>query len=510
MSNDTLILLPQFIKDFWFIALTWLACVLGGILAIRRSPFRETGRYDFDLKAWAKVIVAFIFVVGLLFAGARGLGLKPVRIISAARYTSTANVPLILNTPFTILQTLNEEEIKPVVYFDEKKLSSIYTPEQQFHGLGVKKRTNVVIIILESFSKELIGLLNDGKGYTPCFDSIARQGLIYENAFANGKRSIEAVPAILAGLPAFMDDSYISSRFSGNRLIALPTILDKEGYHTSFFHGGRNGTMGFDEFAHIAGIKQYYGLNEYKGEGAFDGNWGISDEEFLQFYAKTLNTFPQPFFSTVFTLSSHNPYYVPAKYAHSFNDAPNNLLKALRYADYSLGKFFQTISKMPWYKNTLFVMVADHTGEVQNKAYNTSSGLFQIPIVFYHPGDNTLHGVSKRINQQTDIMPSILDYLGINRPFLAFGKSIFSTEKPDYAVNFLGGIYHYFQGSYMLLFDGDKSTGLYDFINDKPLKNNLLKDSAQLASGMEEKLKAMIQQYNSRLFNNTMINPAGL
>ena len=506
MSNDALMLLPQFLKDFWYLALSFVGAVIGGIYVMNKVPFPKIDRYQFTLKSW--ILSGFIFLIlpGVLFIAARGTGLKPIRIISASRYTASQNIPLILNTPFTILLTVDNETVNPIVYFDSKELSTIYTPEQSFTSAKQKRFDNVVIIILESFSKEFVGALNGGKGYTPCFDSIINKGLIFENAFANGKRSIEAVPAIFAGLPAFTDDSYISSRFSGNHVLALPTILAQNGYHTSFFHGGRNGTMGFDEFCNLAGIQHYYGLNEYDGTKAFDGTWGISDEEFLQYYAKELDKMPKPFFSTVFTLSSHHPYLVPEKYKKLFNDAPNELIRSIRYADYSLGRFFQTISKLPWYKNTLFIFSADHTAKEQSSLYGTRAGMFRIPIVYYHPGDTTLHGVSSRITQQTDIMPSLLDYLGINKPFLAFGSSIFSNKNDGYAANFLGGIYQYFQGNYLLAFNGEKSIGLYNLKEDKMLKNNLLKDSTTLSNLMERKLEAMIQQYNYRLLSNKMVN----
>ena len=216
-----------------------------------------------------------------------------------------------------------------------------------------------------------------------------------------------------------------------------------------------------------------------------------------------LDQLPKPFFSTVFTLSSHHPYKVPARYDKMFRNSPNELTRSVRYSDYALGKFFKTISKSPWYKHTLFIFTADHTAKDLLKSYDTRVGIFRIPIVYFHPGDSTLRGVSTRITQQADIMPSVLDYLGINKPFVAYGSSIFSN-KDGYAANYLGGIYQYFHGNYVLLFDGEKNLGLYQFKTDTMLRNNLIKDSVQLASRMEDKLKAMIQQYNYRLLNNKM------
>ncbi|HEY4786459.1 MAG TPA: LTA synthase family protein [Bacteroidales bacterium] len=505
LSDDVKVLIPQFLKDFWYLAICFAVVVFGGVYLMNKRPFQHIDNYKFHVKSGTLAGLSGILLIGILFIGARGTGLKPVNIITASRYTTSQNIPLIQNTPLTILLTVDNPNVKPVSYFDQKEVPKIYTPEHNNVATKQRRFDNVIIILLESFSKEFIGALNGGKGYTPCFDSIIHQGLVFENAFANGKRSIEAVPAIFAGLPAFTDESYISSRFCNNQLVTLPDILDQEGYHTSFFHGGRNGTMGFDEFCHIAGIQHYYGLNEYKGPPAFDGTWGIYDEEFLQYYAKELDKMPQPFFSTVFTLSSHHPYRIPEKYKDRFTNSPNELIRSVRYSDFALGKFFQTISKEPWYKHTLFIFSADHTAKEQSLLYGTRAGIFRIPIVYFHPGDTTIHGVSARVTQQTDIMPSVLDYLGIQKPFLAFGSSIFSEKTNGYATNYLGGIYQYFQGNYMLMFNGEKNLGLYELTKDKMLRNNLLKDSANLANQLDVKLKAIIQQYNYRLLNNKMI-----
>jgi phosphoglycerol transferase MdoB-like AlkP superfamily enzyme len=504
MSNDVKTLLPQFIKDFWYIGLVWLGFVFSGVFLIKRVPFRKSENFEFSFSQWIGTILLFILVPGLLFIGARGTGLKPIRIISAARYTHSQNIPLLLNTPFSILHTLNNEEFKPKVYMNTEDMDILFTPEKNPDIKKVTRRDNVVIIILESFSKEFIGSLTGKTSYTPCFDSIIHQSLAFENAYANGKQSIQALPAIFASLPSLMDNPYISSRFSGNRLDALPSILASNGYHTSFFHGGRNGTMGFDEFCNVAGIKHYYGLNEYEGPNAFDGNWGIYDEPFLQFYAKKLNSFQQPFFSSVFTLSSHHPYNVPEELKNRFH-APNQQLKSILYADYALGKFFHTIEKMPWFKNTLFIFVADHTAKELSAEYGTRSGIYKIPIVFYHSGDTILRGIRSDITQQTDIMPSILDYLGITKPYFAFGNSIF-LDKNSYSINYAEGIYQYFKGDFILSFDGERSTALNNLSKDTYLKLNLVADSVATSSKLELETKAIIQQFSNRLLNNKLYN----
>lgn len=501
MSDDVNNLLPQFLHDYWYIPLLWVATVALGIFKMWRNPFLVEA---YRFKGWLSYISATLILVitcGLLFAGARGLKLKPVRIITAAKYTESKNLPLLLNTPFCIIQTISEQDLADCAYFKPEELEAIYSPVQQFQP--EKARTdNVVIIILESFSREFIGSLTHSKRYTPNFDSIASHGLIFENAFANGKRSIDALPAIFSSIPGLTDNPYISSQYSGNAMDALPSMLSRMGYNTSFFHGGRNGTMGFDEYSRLAGIKAYYGMNEYKGPEAYDGRWGIFDVEFFDFYATQLNTFTQPFFSGIFTLSSHHPYKVPEKYQSKFPKTEGDLYRTIRYADFALGQFFQKASKMKWFNNTLFVLVADHTARDESNADDISLEMFRIPIVFYHPGDTALKGLSQRIIQQTDIMPTILEYLGYNKPFVSFGKSVFSDES-SYAVYYLSGLYKFVKGNYLLTFDGEHSISLQS-IKAKG-SENIIQKNPEIAQVMEKELKAIIQQYYTRLKENRLV-----
>src|SRR5690606_18091828 len=127
---------------------------------------------------------------------------------------------------------------------------------------------------------------------------------------------------------------------SVNKVKGLPKILKDYGYETSFFHGAFNGSQNFDRYAHVAGFDSYYGKDEYVGPEAFDGQWGVSDEEFLQFFNTTLTTFQQPFFSTLFTISSHNPYIIPEKYINKFPKGNTKIYETVAYTDYALKQFF--------------------------------------------------------------------------------------------------------------------------------------------------------------------------
>lgn len=499
-GDDVIKLVPQFMLDFWYIPLLWILAVWAGIW-LTRSKSHQEQPYKFNIVQ----PLLMLLLLGTLFTGARGIGVKPLRIISAARYANSQEIPLLINTPFSILHTIQQKDNIIRNYFPEQECRNLFSPLRQYSS-SERKNDNVVILIMESFSHEFSGFLSGGKTYTPFLDSLLRHSLTFENGFANCRKSVEAIPAILAALPSMTNNSYISSHYAGNRLKALPYILGKYGYTTAFFHGGRNGTMSFDEFSKIAGIQRYFGMNEYDGPPAFDNNWGIYDYEFLEFVVRKTSTLPQPFFEAVFTLSSHHPYNVPRKFDSLIpgNEAPQ--LRAVRYADMALRNYFKRAMEQPWFRNTLFVIVADHTAKIVDRAYNNPVGTYRIPIAYYHPGNDSLKGRRKEITQQIDIMPSVIHYLGLKDRFLAYGNSVFDAGRKPFAVNYLNNLYYYFQDGFILTFDGEKSRSLYNYSTDKHLKINLIKTQKDTLLALENNLKAIIQDYSKRLDNNSLTN----
>jgi phosphoglycerol transferase MdoB-like AlkP superfamily enzyme len=226
----------------------------------------------------------------------------------------------------------------------------------------------------------------------------------------------------------------------------------------------------------------------------------------LQFYAQKINTFPQPFMTSFFSLSSHHPFKVPEAFEGKFKGGPLVIHACIEYTDYALRKYFETVSKMPWYKNTLFVITADHTSsEIQFDKYRTAWGLYSIPIIFFKP-DNSLKGRSEAMVQQIDIMPSVLGYLHYDRPYLAFGRNVFDRTSTGYAFNFYNeNTYQLFRDDFLFQHDGQRPTGLFNFKSDPLLKENLLSKRPDLVGQLEPVTKAFIQQYNNRLIDNKLV-----
>ena len=154
---------------------------------------------------------------------------------------------------------------------------------------------------------------------------------------------------------------------------------------------------------------------------------------------------------------------------------------------------------MPWYDNTLFDITADHTSsEIQFSEGRTGWGFYSVPLIFLKP-DHSLHGERSEIAQQIDITPSALGQLHFDRPYIAFGRDLFSGHAAPFAVNYKDNVYQYFEGEYLLQFDGAVSVGLYNINSDKLMVHDVIGEFPDVARTMEEKVKALIQQYNNRM-----------
>jgi phosphoglycerol transferase MdoB-like AlkP superfamily enzyme len=509
-GGDFFSLLPAYIRDYWYIILIWLVLTFLLIFLYKKTKkgYYPTGnKVVYYLKG-----VLYLLIGGLLwvYIGRGGFQLRPLNIISAGEYASAQNIPLVLNTPFTIFRTIGSGQITVKEYFrSQKELDAIFNPYHHNNPADSMKKMNVVIIILESFSKEHMGYVNrdleneDYKGFTPFLDSLSQQGMNFTHAFANGKKSIEGIPSVMASLPNLMDKPFITSGYAGNPIDGLPSMLKKYGYSSAFFHGGTNGTMQFDAFASMAGFDEYVGRTEYNNEKDFDGNWGIFDEEFLQFTAKKIQKMKEPFVVSIFTLSSHHPYKIPDKYKGIFPKGKFDIHESIGYADYSLKKFFETASKMPWFNNTLFVITADHSSPTFSEYYQNCVGNLAIPMVYYR-ADGSLKSQNPTVTEQTDIMPSVLDYLNYHGDYIAYGESVFDSTSKHYSICYFNNVYQLISGDLMLQFNGEKTLAVYDLVEDPLLKNNLVNKPVALFSRQEKLVKAIIQSYNERMSENKL------
>jgi len=509
----------QSMFQYWYV--TIFAIIICVILVI---SYRKYGNFTrFRLKtAIYYPIASLLFVVGGYFTvigmrGGFGAYMTPITICDAMLYVDKpAENALVLNTPFCLMRSLENSSYENPHYYADDELDAIMTPEHdKVDNPVTKNHPNIVFIILESFAAEHTGFYNEpSKVYTPFTDSLLNHSIVFAHAYANGRKSVEGIPAILSSIPSLYEAFWTSS-YSTNAISSIADILNDEGYHTSFYHGAPNGSMGISAYANNAHITEYYGMEDYLKDpeserDAFDGTWAIWDEHFMAYYARSLRKMKEPFCSTLFTASSHHPFAVPEEYEGVFAEGHSPLCKCIAYTDHSLRRFFNEIANQPWFYNTIFVISADHSSQPCLPEYFVDKGLFKIPIAFYIPAlaDNIDNGLATDLRQclteyplvdtttvmaQVDIFPSLMALVGCNRPFFAFGQDVLTASKSNnYAINYLEPYFQIISLHGVIQFDGKK---VVDVIGEIPQDEQ---------DDMVRYLKAYIQQYVARLIDNRM------
>ncbi|MBR1644741.1 MAG: sulfatase-like hydrolase/transferase [Bacteroidales bacterium] len=502
-------LIPKFLVDYWYATLS--AVVLVALLWWRSRRMkleapRHAGRHDAFHVVGSVLCVALCLV---LFRG--GLQRTCLSPADATRYGQLKNSALALPTTYNILRTLGRDDLQKVDYLPEAEAQAMYSPlynpptqmptrygEWTVGGgrsvvvdstSSQVRYDNVVFIILESFSQEYMGCYNEGvmPTRTPFLDSLAKHSAVCYSGRSNGKKSIESIPAVLASVPTLMDRPFIMSDFSGDTMAALPLLLRRHGFRTAFFHGAYNGSMDFDKFCEKAGVQSYYGRDEYEATGGvpadYDGTWGIYDEPFLQYMVSQLDTFREPFFATVFTISSHHPYALPEQYKGRFADGEHPILPCVEYADHALRQFFASASRRPWFYHTLFVILGDHPAQGLHRQYNDYDGWYRIPMLVYSPHFQHQEATHE-VMQQIDLMPTVLDYLGIDEPAVCFGQSVLRREADDKGWQVVFG-----NGYHQLVRNGRVAA----------MGRKCIGDTSDLRF-----LQAVVQQYNQRLIDNQL------
>jgi phosphoglycerol transferase MdoB-like AlkP superfamily enzyme len=374
MGQDVLEQLPQVTLYYWPVPL--------GIIFIFILSYRldlKLSKMDKAIEPRMKVVqfIFYFMIFAVLIRG--GVQRKSINVQTAFFQGKSELGHLVLNTPYHFIRTLKSKRVQEIKYFqDESELKSFLV---KINPQGkVFKKNNILIIIMEGFSLEYLE-----QGYLPELQKYADKGVFFTKHLANGRRSIEALPAILSGLPSLLEDPITKSIFQSNKFIGLPMVLGEQGYKSYFFHGGSRGTMGFESFSQSIGMNEYFGKEDYEGKPAFDGSWGIYDDAFFDFTLNKLTGVQEPFLGVFFSLSSHQPYVIPKEFKNKFPKGTLAIHESLGYADYSLGQFLKKVEGQSWFKNTIILITADHTAKHATAKFENMIGRYRVPLILLHP-----------------------------------------------------------------------------------------------------------------------------
>ncbi len=456
---------------------------------IRRElsrPERENPHLKSVTQIGKEACLVLLFIAITIVSIRGGFQLKPLGVRHAFTSDNEALGNLSLNGIYTSFQALYErlqskerldrmsdEDIAAltpaaaeIVSPDAEVIDPDYPLYRRYPKPGEsRKKMNVVLFIMESWTAKFTKSLGGGISAAPYFDDLTKEGLLLDSCFANGQRTFEGVLASVGSFPTW---NYMIIGKSGltyqTRLQPAAALFKKLGYETLFIHGGKKGSMGLNKLLRRMGVDRHFSADDFKQNNmTTDHIWGIYDEYVFKRANKEFSKIDKPFFAVVLSLSSHLPFKLPSKRFEKFTDVESPMkefLNSFGYSDYALHTFFEAAKKSDYYENTLFVITGDHVA-----GYFTKDSLYdayRVPCLFIN-SKLGLSGVYGKTASQYDLLPTVIDLLDIQLPFTAWGKSILqggdrTTILPR------GDMQVYVKNNHMLLAGRKKIYGLYDYL----------------------------------------------
>ncbi len=320
-------------------------------------------------------------------------------------------------------------------YLPSAQVDSILRPYQLADTLQAPQllriqRPNVVFIILESFTADVVASLGGEKGISPELENLMRQGISFTNVYASGDRTDKGLIAVLSAFPAQATKSIISETDKQEHLPSIAQVFKEQGYQTSFMYGGESEFFGFKPYVLSHGFDRLTDKHAF-AEKDQNSKWGAHDGVVFNRFRTELGQLKQPFFATMLTLSNHEPFEIPESPRFPGSDLPNRFRSTAFYTDKSLGAFIRLAQKESWFKNTLFVIVADHGHRLPKEKYAISEAKrFHIPLLFF--GDvikPEFRGKQLAVfGSQTDIAKSLLGQVGLDGSRFTFSQDLFATD----------------------------------------------------------------------------------
>lgn len=387
------------------------------------------------------------------------------------------------------VQTLNDAAANPVWYLLDNLNRNLFqsTSRYSFMDTGVAQglftslnadtsdsvpvkfkisNPNIVLIVLESWSADLSAQLTAEEGAVPFFDSLCNSGFIFDSLYASGRRTDHMFPSILCGIPSIPERSLVRYTDKCAKLPMLPKLLKKNGYASSFHYGGDLGFSNMNSFLRRAGFERIVGEPEF-AEGIHRGKWGVPDGEVFGKLQKDLDAIPQPFFSMTLTLSSHEPFDVPAPYNRG-KDETERFRNAAKYTDHELGRFIRSASKQAWFNNTIFIFIADHGHILPKRRDYYEHACHRIPVLWWGPAlPDTLRGKRSSIaGAQHDLAVTLLNRLGLAQegkifPFSGDLLNEAANPRPVYLNYETGFGWKESRGSFVYLFSQERYLNEY-------------------------------------------------
>ncbi len=467
---------------FWLeilLLLFIITLVLSGIIIYKRKIKPQVLKIE---KGRITAPFFLLLLTGSMILPVRGsLGIAPMNTgmvyFSENKFANHAAVNVVWNVMNAVLYRKNYE--KTYHFIEDSEAEKIVKNLNQQGGKAIQVvkqgKPNVVIILLESFSSKVVGAVGGEWDVTPNFNQLAREGLLFNNFYANGDRSDKGIVAIFSGYPSQPTTSIIKTPSKTESLPSVYNTFKKNGYETYFYYGGDLDFANMRSYFINAGVENLITIDHFDDK-LNNSKWGVHDEHLFNYLYEDLQKNQQPFLKTVFTLSSHDPFDVPMQPVFKGNDMDSKYLNSVFYTDSCLGDFFRKVKQSKIWENTLFILVADHGSARPGNSQNHEFDKFEIPMLWLGGVLNDSIQVVERIGSQIDIPATVLSQLDYTYEEFTFSKDIFSEDYSAFA-------FYVFNDGFGFITDTTKV--IYDNVGDQILyneesANDLIKGKAYL------------------------------
>ncbi|HRT12992.1 MAG TPA: sulfatase-like hydrolase/transferase [Bacteroidales bacterium] len=423
-----------------------------------------------DVKKRFYIPAFFILLIGLgiQFIGIRG-GVSPIPISQSAAYFSKHQIlnDAAVNVPWNLMHSsirfssLNYNN--PFAHLDETTaratIKELFTvPTDSSLSVLKSENINIVLIVLESWSADLIETITGEEGITPFFHELEKGGILFTQLYANGHRSQQGLSAILSGFPPIPIQVITDNIEKYQNLNSLVKDLKKVGYQSSFYFGGDL------VYGNLKAYIMFNGFDKIVEEKDFPkdlarGKLTIYDEEVLSYHVKDMRNEKEPFFSMIFTGSTHSPYDEPKKVEQlTWECAELAYLNSAKYTDYCLKKYFDLVKNEPWYDNTLFILVADHSHKTHKQNPYHSPDYQHIPMLWFGKAikDEYRGTTINAVCSQVDIPLTLLRQLHLPTEHYRWSLDIFNPTTEKFAAFETQWGMNWIRENHFLRYDGFK------------------------------------------------------
>jgi phosphoglycerol transferase MdoB-like AlkP superfamily enzyme len=390
------------------------------------------------IKKWLPAIVMVLVLWASLLIPVRGgFGIAPIN--AGTVYFSEKMFPnhVAVNAIWNVGKSLSSRKplTNPYAFGDIAAAKSMVDALNEKNGKPLKvlnnDHPNILIIILESFGNSLIGPLGGDRSVTPRINRYAEEGILFTNFYASGNRTDKALPAILSGYPAQPAVSVIKEPKKAQSLPGLVKTLTGRGYSASFWYGGDINFANFKSFVISSGFRQIITMDNFDPSD-YNSKWGVHDHVLFEALDDSMKTVTEPFFNTVLTLSSHEPFEVPMEPVFDGNDDLTKFKNTVFYTDSVIGSFLDRAKTSAWWENTLVILVADHCRRNSAEEPVFAEEIFRIPMLWLGGALKEKGITIGKYGSQTDIPLMILNQLDIESSF-PFGKDLLDKGSGSYA-----------------------------------------------------------------------------